>query len=178
VHGFTGGHRPDVTDGDDQADVELVALITTGRGCVLAHPAWASTPVPPTGDEVRRWAIDASSTLAGEKCRDMEGAMPNPVVHFEIMGQRGPQLPDFYRQLLGWPVGVGEPVEGYAKHSAIGPQNGQGIGGGVGATNDEQSFVTIHVEVDDLDETRGAVERLGGEVVLRPCRCRRSEICA
>lgn len=94
--------------------------------------------------------------------------MPNPVVHFEIMGRPGSELPDFYRGLFGWPVDVGRPVNTYAQHSAISPQDDQGIGGGVGATDDGQSFVTVYVEVDDLDQTCAAVEQLGGQVVFPP----------
>ena len=32
--------------------------------------------------------------------------MSNRVVHFEIMGRQGPELPAFYRSLFGWPVDV------------------------------------------------------------------------
>ena len=94
--------------------------------------------------------------------------MPNPVVHFEIMGRPGPELPDFYRGLFGWAVDVGEAVNAYSQHSAISPQEGQGIGGGIGATDDGQSFVTVYVEVDDLDQSCASVEQLGGQVVLPP----------
>lgn len=90
--------------------------------------------------------------------------MPNPVVHFEIMGQPGPQLPWFYRSLFGWPADVGEPVRGYVQHSLV-PEQGAGIAGGIGAA-DGSSFVTIYVE--DLDATCEHVQALGGSVVLEP----------
>lgn len=94
--------------------------------------------------------------------------MANPIVHFEIMGHRGPDLADFYRSLFDWPVTTGEPVNTYAQFSAIPPQDGEGIGGGIGATEDGQCFVTVYVEVDDLDQACESAQTLGGEVVLPP----------
>ena len=94
--------------------------------------------------------------------------MANPIVHFEIMGRRGPDLADFYRSLFDWPVTTGEPVNTYAQFSAIPPQDGEGIGGGIGATEDGQCFVTVYVEVDDLDQACESAQTLGGEVVLPP----------
>jgi predicted enzyme related to lactoylglutathione lyase len=94
--------------------------------------------------------------------------MANPVVHFEIMGRPGAQLPDFYRSLFDWPVTIGEPVNTYAQHSAIPPQDGQGIGGGIGATDDDRCFVTVYVEVDDLEHACASAQALGGQVVFPP----------
>lgn len=94
--------------------------------------------------------------------------MANSIVHFEIMGRPGPDLPDFYRSLFDWPVSIGEPVNTYAQHSAIPPQGGEGIGGGIGATEEGQCFVTVYVEVDDLDQVCASVRALGGDVVLPP----------
>ena len=94
--------------------------------------------------------------------------MANPVVHFEIMGHRGPDFAGFYRSLFDWPVTTGEPVNTYAQFSAIPPQDGEGIGGGIGATEDGQCFVTVYVEVDDLDQACESAQTLGGEVVLPP----------
>ena len=94
--------------------------------------------------------------------------MANPVVHFEIMGRPGPDLADFYRSLFDWPVNTGEPVNTYAQFSAIPPQDGEGIGGGIGATEDGQCFVTVYVEVNDLDQACESAKVLGGEVVLSP----------
>ncbi len=82
------------------------------------------------------------------------------------MGRPGPELARFYRSLFGWPVDVGEPVRGYQQHWFV-PQQGGGIAGGVGAT-DGSSFVTIYVEVEDLDATCEQVRALGGTVVLEP----------
>ena len=56
----------------------------------------------------------------------------------------------------------------YAQFSAIPPQDGEGIGGGIGATEDGQCFVTVYVEVDDLDQACESAQTLGGEVVLPP----------
>ena len=92
--------------------------------------------------------------------------MSNRVVHFEIMGRQGPELPAFYRSLFGWPVDVGEPVHSYAQFS-FAPAPDGGIGGGIGAT-DGASFITVYVEVDDLDATCESAESLGAELILPP----------
>ena len=92
--------------------------------------------------------------------------MPNRVVHFEIMGHAGEELPAFYRSLFDWPVAVGQPIHGYAQFSAVPPTDG-GIGGGIGAT-DGTCFTTVYVEVDDLDATCESAKALGAELVLPP----------
>lgn len=92
--------------------------------------------------------------------------MPNPVVHFEIMGGPGSDLPEFYSALFGWPVDAGEPVDTYAQFSHLPPQGG-GIGGAVGAT-DGSPFVTVYVEVEDIEDTCERVRSLGGEIELPP----------
>jgi predicted enzyme related to lactoylglutathione lyase len=51
-------------------------------------------------------------------------------------------------------------------HLPLAP-SGAGIAGGVGAT-DVSSFVTIYVEVEDLDATCEHAHALGGSVVLEP----------
>ncbi len=92
--------------------------------------------------------------------------MPNPVVHFEIMGRPGSDLPDFYNALFDWPVDVGGPVNTYTQHAHLPPQGG-GIGGGIGAT-DGSAFVTVYVEVEDLEDTCDRVRSLGGEIAFPP----------
>lgn len=93
--------------------------------------------------------------------------MPNRVVHFEIMGRPGPELAAFYKALFDWPVDVGDPVRTYAQHSHV-PASDGGIGGGIGATEESTNFITVYVEVDDLDETCDSARDLGAEVVLAP----------
>lgn len=83
------------------------------------------------------------------------------------MGRAGPELPAFYKALFDWPVGLGEPVHTYAQHSHLPAPNG-GIGGGIGATEESVPFVTVYVEVDDLDEICESARALGAEVVLPP----------
>lgn len=48
------------------------------------------------------------------------------------------------------------------------PASNGGIGGGIGATEDSSPFVTVYVEVDDLDETCESAQNLGAEVVFPP----------
>lgn len=57
-------------------------------------------------------------------------------------------------------------MRGYEQHWFV-PEQGAGIAGGIGAT-DGSSFVTIYVEVEDLDATCEHVHKLGGTVVLEP----------
>ena len=87
--------------------------------------------------------------------------MPNPVVHFEIMGRPGSDLPDFYNALFDWPVDVGGPVNTYTQHAHLPPQGG-GIGGGIGA-HGWLGFRDGDVEVEDLEE-RVAQGRPLGEI--------------
>ena len=57
-------------------------------------------------------------------------------------------------------------MRGYEQHGFV-PEQGAGIAGGIGAT-DGSNFVTIYVEVEDLDATCKDLQALGGTLELEP----------
>ncbi|MFI5253303.1 MAG: VOC family protein [Bacteroidota bacterium] len=91
--------------------------------------------------------------------------MPNPVVHFEIMGKNGKRLQDFYSQLFDWKIDSNNPMNyGLAKAR----HNDKGIDGGVGQVdqNMPNPYVTCYVAVKDLKASLDQVVKLGGQVVV------------
>ena len=89
--------------------------------------------------------------------------MPNPVVHFEVVGRDGPALQRFYADVFDWKVDASNPM-GYGTVD----NGGEGINGGIGATSDGDGHVTFYVAVPDLEETLATIERAGGERVMGP----------
>lgn len=88
--------------------------------------------------------------------------MGAPVVHFEIMGKNGKKLQEFYSKLFDWKIDSNNPM-----NYGLVPKEGQGIGGGVGPTQDNQpGYVTNYIEVPDTDIALKNAERLGGKVVM------------
>lgn len=88
--------------------------------------------------------------------------MPNPVVHFEIVGKDGRRLQQFYGELFGWTINADNP-HGYG----LVDTGSGGIGGGIGTT-DGPNWVTIYVEVPDLQATLQKAESLGGRTLMPP----------
>ena len=90
-----------------------------------------------------------------------EDALPNPVVHFQILSNGPNQLHEFYAGLFEWRVDTSNP----AGYGFVDTGADKGINGGIGTATDTANLATFYVEVDDiaakLDE---AVER-GGEIV-------------
>ena len=87
--------------------------------------------------------------------------MPNPVVHFEITGKDGKALQEFYGKLFDWHVATDNPM-GYGMVDT----HAGGINGGISASEDGMSQVTIYVEVDDPDAFLKKVESMGGKTVV------------
>ena len=56
--------------------------------------------------------------------------MPNPVVHFEVLGKDHESLQKYYSDLFGWKITNASPDFPYGLVSA--DEQGAGIGGGVG----------------------------------------------
>lgn len=102
--------------------------------------------------------------------------MPNPVVHFEILGQNPRALNDFYRKAFDWNIDDAHPVPGagdVAEYYLISPDGNQppqvGIGGGFGVNPEGyEGHVTFYVAVDDVEAALVKIERLGGTRVLGP----------
>jgi len=77
-------------------------------------------------------------------------------------------LRSFYQSLFGWEPMVWEESPGYAVIPSIGAH--YGIAGGIGQIENAEfpPYLTIHVEVTDLDDRVGLIPTLGGVVVVPP----------
>jgi predicted enzyme related to lactoylglutathione lyase len=89
--------------------------------------------------------------------------MPNPVTHFEVLGQDAGALQSFYGQAFGWELD--EMMDG-AYYMA---RPGSGIDGGVGqAPEGQPGHVTFYVQVDDPAAALARIEELGGRTLQPP----------
>ena len=89
--------------------------------------------------------------------------MANPVVHFEVTGKDGKALQSFYSEVFGWTLDTNNPG-GYGMYR---PDNGQGIGGGIGTAQDGgPGIVTFYVHADDPEATLSRVVAAGGRVLM------------
>jgi uncharacterized protein len=88
--------------------------------------------------------------------------MPNPVSHFEVLGQDAAALQRFYGQAFGWEMQ--DVMEGsyYMAHP------GSGIDGGVGRAPEGNGHVTFYVEVDDPAGALERISELGGRTIAEP----------
>lgn len=84
----------------------------------------------------------------------------HPVVWFEVMGEDGAALRDFYGALFGWRWDVVEEMQ-YGMLDAAGRG---GIGGGVGQSDERR--VTFYVRTDDIERSLAAAEELGGRTLM------------
>jgi predicted enzyme related to lactoylglutathione lyase len=91
-------------------------------------------------------------------------AKGNPVGWFEITGKDGPKLQKFYRDLFGWPIDANNPMN-YGMFQAGGDH---AIGGGISASQDGSSQLTVYVDVDDLQAALDKAKSLGAEVIAPP----------
>lgn len=87
--------------------------------------------------------------------------MPNPVVHFEILGKDGAQLQEYYANLFGWKVQANNPMQ----YGLVEAQEGNGIGGGIAASQDGSSQVCIYIAVKDIHGMLDKAVSLGGKVI-------------
>ena len=87
--------------------------------------------------------------------------MGQPVVHFEIHG--GEQLNKFYADLFGWHVDSNNPMN----YGMVDTHGGEGgINGGIAP--DDEKWVTVYVQVDDLQAALDKAEKLGGKTIMPP----------
>ena len=90
--------------------------------------------------------------------------MPNPVVHFQVVGKDLEVLQSFYKDAFDWQIQPAIP--GYAM--AL-PGGDVGINGGIGGgMNGGTGHVTFFVEVPDLEAALSKIESLGGSTVMGP----------
>ena len=76
-------------------------------------------------------------------------------------GKDGKALQEFYGKLFDWHVDADNPM-GYG----IVDTHAGGINGGISASEDGMSQVTIYIEVDDPDAFLKKVESMGGKTVV------------
>ena len=90
--------------------------------------------------------------------------MPNPVVHFEILGRDHESLQQYYRDLFDWKITSDNPWN----YGLVEKGSEEGIGGGITGMNPEMSQpgVMIYVEVKDLQATLDKAESLGGKTMM------------
>jgi uncharacterized protein len=83
------------------------------------------------------------------------------VTWFEILGNDGKKLHDFYSKVFGWKLGVDDQY-GYGQLDAK-----AGISGGIGASRSGPA-VTFYAKTDDLPAMLKKIESLGGKTVVEP----------
>jgi predicted enzyme related to lactoylglutathione lyase len=105
--------------------------------------------------------LEAQRKLATDR-QERRDRMGAPVVRFEIMGGKGNQLEDFYKELFGWKIDSNNPM----RYGMVETGTPGGINGGVGGSQDGKSRVSVYIEVDDLDAILAKAEKLGGKIIL------------
>lgn len=88
--------------------------------------------------------------------------IPNPVIHFEIMGKDGAKLQQFYWSAFGWSIDANNPMNYGTVDS-----EGDGIGGGISG-DENGARVTVYISVADLKASLEEVKAAGGAVVMEP----------
>jgi len=84
--------------------------------------------------------------------------MPNPVVHFEIIGTDGSALRDFYAGTFGWQIQAPPDMD-----YGLVENNGEGINGGVGGA--EAASAMFYIQVDDPQAHLDKITQAGGKTV-------------
>jgi uncharacterized protein len=88
--------------------------------------------------------------------------MPNPVVHFEVLGKDAEALSRFYGDTFQWEMQSVMPAYAMAKP-------GEGIDGGVGSSSEgSPGHVTFYVQVEDLQAALDKIAANGGSTVQPP----------
>jgi predicted enzyme related to lactoylglutathione lyase len=91
--------------------------------------------------------------------------MGQPVVHWEIGARNGSKLHEFYRALFDWKIQV-DPQFHYGMVETGGEG---GINGGISTLPAEaHPYVTVYVQVDDLESYLAKAESMGGTTILPP----------
>jgi uncharacterized protein len=101
--------------------------------------------------------------------------MPQPVVHFEIIGRDPDALRRFYAALFGWQYDTPSPVasevsdpDQYGFVDLIATEDGSGIRGGIGGGPQRTAQALFYVAVPDVEVALQRAEELGGARTLGP----------
>ncbi len=91
--------------------------------------------------------------------------MAHPVVHWEITAKDAGKMQEFYGKLFDWKIDANNPMNyGMVEKSGEG-----GIGGGICKAEGEMPpYVTIYVQVDDLQACLDKATGLGGQQIVPP----------
>src|SRR5437016_14556203 len=90
-------------------------------------------------------------------------SMGQPVVHFEIGCRDSARTQTFFKELFGWSIQEAGPA------AMLDTKAGAGINGHITALGHEpHRYVTVYIQVDDLQAYLNKAESLGGKVLVRP----------
>ena len=84
--------------------------------------------------------------------------MPNPVVHWEITSKEPGKAQEFYSKLFDWHVDANNPMN----YGLVDAHVEGSPSGGIGPTQGGPGWVTVYVQVDDLQAYLNKAESLGG----------------
>lgn len=89
--------------------------------------------------------------------------MSHPVMWFEVLGNDGGKLRQFYGDLFGWSFDVIAPED----YGLVKTASSRGIPGGVGtAKSGMASWVTFYTETPDVTASLNKAQSLGGKIVV------------
>jgi predicted enzyme related to lactoylglutathione lyase len=101
--------------------------------------------------------------------------MPQPVVHFEVVGEDPARLRQYFGELFGWEFDVPSPVarevsdpDSYGFLDPVTSEHGPSIPGGVGGGPGYRSHAVFYVGVPDVEAALVRAEELGGARVMGP----------
>jgi len=101
--------------------------------------------------------------------------VPQPVVHFEIIGKDPKALRDYFGALFDWEFDTPSPVasevsdpDEYGFVDLISTEDGTGIRGGVGGGADRVAQVLFYVGVTNVEEALQRAVDLGGTRTMGP----------
>jgi hypothetical protein len=85
------------------------------------------------------------------------------VVHWEIGGRDAAALREFYQQAFGWTM-----ADAGANYTLVSSAGG-GLGGGIMQSPEGTApYLTIYVQVDDLEPALARIRGLGGKTLVPP----------
>lgn len=89
--------------------------------------------------------------------------MPHPVVHWEIGAKDAAKQQAFYEKLFDWTTTV-QPVMNYITVDT----GGGGINGGIMQSPANMPYVTLYVDVEDVQQYLDKAVSLGAKVAVPP----------
>ena len=101
--------------------------------------------------------------------------MPQPVVHFEIIGKDPAALRHYFGALFDWEFDTPSPVaqevsdpDRYGFLDLVAAEDGTGIRGGIGGGPDREPHALFYVGVPNVEAALARAEQLGGTRRMGP----------